>query len=217
MFRMRALHPPTKTLHGNVFRGTRGQVLGLLRGQSLTVAELAEKLGLTGNAVRGHLAALERDQLVEVRGSRRGVAKPSILYGLTPGAQALFPKAYGLVMGAVLDEVRERSTPAQLAGMLRAVGRRLAGVHAGRGRSLNARLQTAAATLTSLGGVAQVEKTASGYVISCHDCPLPDVASEHIETCAIVNAILSEIVGVELSTRCAGGARPGCHFELKGK
>lgn len=201
-------------VHRSVFPGTKGRVLALLRGGGLTVAELSNALEMTGNAVRGHLAALERDRMVESRGSIRGVGKPSRVYGLTPEAQALFPKAYGLVMGAILDELRKEQTPAELAAFLRAAGQRLAGDRTVRGRSVNARLHAAAEALSSLGTVARVEKTAAGFAIACHDCPLADVASSHAEACAIANAILSEIVETQLETRCTRGARPACRFEL---
>ena len=46
------------------FASTRGQIVTLLRRALRTVDELAGELGLTDNAIRAHLAALERDGLV---------------------------------------------------------------------------------------------------------------------------------------------------------
>jgi predicted ArsR family transcriptional regulator len=43
---------------------TRGEIIALLR---RSVGEMAEELKLTDNAIRSHLAALERDGLVEQR------------------------------------------------------------------------------------------------------------------------------------------------------
>ena len=51
---------------------TRGQVLSLLRRGPRTVEELARELDLTDNAIRAHLATLERDGLVTQAGLRRG-------------------------------------------------------------------------------------------------------------------------------------------------
>ncbi len=47
------------------FASTRGQIITLLRRSSRTVDELAQVLDLTRTAVRAHLAALERDGLVQ--------------------------------------------------------------------------------------------------------------------------------------------------------
>ncbi|HET8631769.1 MAG TPA: ArsR family transcriptional regulator, partial [Thermomicrobiales bacterium] len=77
------------------FGSTRGRVLALLRRASRTVDELARALGLTDNAVRAHLATLERDGLVRQEGLRRGAGKPAYAYDLTPAAERLFPSAYG--------------------------------------------------------------------------------------------------------------------------
>jgi predicted ArsR family transcriptional regulator len=51
---------------------TRGRVLAHLRRGPATVEELAQALGLTDNAIRPHLTALERDGLVRQTGVRRG-------------------------------------------------------------------------------------------------------------------------------------------------
>ena len=59
------------------FASTRGQVVTLLRQGHATVEDLARALGLTDNAVRAHLAALERDGLVVQSGLRRGTGKPA--------------------------------------------------------------------------------------------------------------------------------------------
>ena len=58
----------------------RRGVLTLLRVRDRTVAELAAELEVTGNAVRGHLGALERAGLVQPGPLRRdGAGKPARL------------------------------------------------------------------------------------------------------------------------------------------
>jgi predicted ArsR family transcriptional regulator len=173
------------------------------------VAELASELGLTGNAIRGHLAALERDGLVEPRELRRGANKPSLTYGLTAAGEAAFPKAHGLVMGAILDELRARQSPADVDAFLHAVGDRLLNAD-----TKGAGLEAAIEAFGRLGGAAQIEPTGTGLALHCHDCPLADVSREHAEPCAIVNAILERVLGVEVRTRCTRDDRPACRFEF---
>ena len=74
---------------------TRGQILVLLRRGTETVNDLAAALGLTDNAVRAHLTALERDGLARRSGTRRGSRKPTVTYALSAEAEQLFPKEYG--------------------------------------------------------------------------------------------------------------------------
>src|SRR5215212_8255109 len=100
---------------------TRGRIILLLRRASRTVNELAGELGLTNNAVRTHLTALERDNLVHASGTRPGPRRPHVTYGLTPEADHLFPKVYGPLLHLLLDVLKERMPPADLEDVLRAV------------------------------------------------------------------------------------------------
>src|SRR5689334_6049836 len=111
------------------WESTRGRIILLLRGGSLTVNELAEALGLTDNAVRTHLTALERDGLVRPSGRRPGTRKPTVTYDLTPDAERLFPKVYGPLLRHLLDELAERLPAKKREELARAAGRRLAAEH----------------------------------------------------------------------------------------
>ena len=103
------------------FASTRGQVLTLLRQGHGTVEDLARELGLTDNAVRSHLTALERDGLVTQSGLRRGVGKPAHVYTLTPDAERFFPKAYGPVLQQVVATLGEE-LPAETVSDLPLIG-----------------------------------------------------------------------------------------------
>src|SRR3954452_11157273 len=83
---------------------TRGQVLALLRRGPTTVEELARAIGVTDNAVRLHLSALERDGMALAVGVRREgtVGKPATLYAVSPTAEAAFSKAYEPVLTTLL-------------------------------------------------------------------------------------------------------------------
>jgi predicted ArsR family transcriptional regulator len=63
---------------------TRGRIVAILRRGWRSVDEIAATLGLTDNAVRAHIATLERDGVVAAAGSRRDgtVGKPATLYGV---------------------------------------------------------------------------------------------------------------------------------------
>src|SRR5215217_4418285 len=95
----------TQPLHNQRFlETTRGRILGLLRCGARTVEELAQAISLTDNAVRAHLATLERDGMVRSAGIRRGAGagKPSTLYELPPEAELVFSRAYPPVLTALL-------------------------------------------------------------------------------------------------------------------
>src|SRR5947208_4517253 len=106
-----------------LFKSTRGKILDLLRTRERTVNELAAELRLTDNAVRAHLASLERDRLVSQSGMKPGVRKPHATYALGPEAEQLFPKAYGRLGSLLMSIFSRRVTPQDLRAGMRAAGR----------------------------------------------------------------------------------------------
>src|SRR5580765_9029076 len=141
---------------------TRAKLLNLLRRSRQTITALADALHLTDNAVRTHIAALERDGIVEQVGSQRGTGgKPARVYALTGEGEELFPKAYALVLGELVEEIARVDGWERATALLRAVGRRAAsGAAAPSDRE--GRVAVAAAALRGLGGDVDVQGTDRG-------------------------------------------------------
>ncbi|MBW3633896.1 MAG: ArsR family transcriptional regulator [Chloroflexi bacterium] len=195
------------------FASTRGQVVALLRRGLGTVEDLAQALGLTDNAVRAHLTALERDGLVVQRGLRRGVGKPAYTYELTPDAERLFPKAYGALLHLLLDALAERLSPDALEALLRDVGHRLVEGHAPPTGNLQTRVEDAVELLGELGGLADVEARDDGFVILGRSCPLAAAVEGHPQACLLAEALLADVVGVPVRQTCDPDG-PRCRFEV---
>ena len=196
------------------FASTRGRVVTLLRRASRTVNELADDLELTDNAVRAHLATLERDGLVQQQGERRGGGKPSLAYGLTPEAEALFPKAYGSVLGAVVAVVGDRLGPREADAILREAGQRLA-TPPDDAAGVEERVALAAATIEHLGGLAEVERVDDHYLLRGFACPLAESVTGAPESCRIAEALLAESTGLAVRECCDRDGTPRCRFELR--
>lgn len=197
------------------FQTTRGRILALLRRGAATVDDLAQAVGLTDNAVRLHLATLERDGLVRPTGTRRGdgAGKPATLYDVTPDAEALFSRAYGPVLGALLDELAASRSTAALRSLLMATGRRLgAGGPRSRSRDLKARVRAGAELLGSLGGDVRVERDGYSWKIRGYGCPLSSATSRCSEVCSAVAAALEEVIGDPVRECCERDERPRCCF-----
>jgi predicted ArsR family transcriptional regulator len=191
---------------------TRGRIVALLRRASRTVDELAAALDLTDNAVRAHIATLERDGLVEQRGVRRGASKPAFAYDLTAEAEQLFPKAYGPVLARLLTVLSEQQGPEAVDALLRTVGHRIASEQPTAGSSIALRLDAAAHLLTDLGGLAESEVAGDRLVIRGYSCPLAAIAPDHPSICHLAESLVSEIVGVPMHEACAREGRPRCAF-----
>ena len=201
------------TFDKRFFDSTRGQIVTLLRGAPGTVEELARKLNLTDNAVRAHLATLERDGLVKQSGLRRGPRKPHFTYVLTEEADRLFPKAYDALLNQLIAVLKTRLEPAEIEDVLREVGRALAN-DAPAGQNFESRVQTALKVLEAIGGAAEIEQHGDHIVIASNSCPLAAAVAVHPEVCRLAETLVAEIVKVPVEERCDRNGRPKCRFEL---
>jgi predicted ArsR family transcriptional regulator len=193
---------------------TRGRVLSLLRWGPRTVSELAASVDLTDNAVRLHLAALERDGLVEQEGVRRGASKPAHVYQLTREAENIFPKAYATVLSEVLALVREQRGTDGLEAFLRSVGQR-AGERARAGNlTLRDRVDAAVAVLGELGGLADVVEQDDAFMIRGFSCPLAAIVGEHPEACTLAEELVSGVTGTKV-VECCDRRLLRCSFRVE--
>jgi predicted ArsR family transcriptional regulator len=200
-----------------LLKSTRGQILALLRTENRTVNDLAAVLNLTDNAVRAHLLSLERDGLVQQRGSRPGRRKPHAAYGLSAEAEQIFPKAYGPLLNHFVTVISDRLTPGALRGTMREVGAAVAADHLDRlrGRSRRERIETGLNILNDLGGSARFdEREGKQFIHGRNGCPLAAVTASHPEACLIVESLLSKIVGGRVKKCCEYSETPRCCFEL---
>src|SRR6059036_4085802 len=89
-------------------KGLRGEILGeLKRSQPLTTKDLAEKLGVSPNAIRHHLKELEAEALILYGREQRGVGAPTFAYRLSPEGESLFPRQYERALTDVLERLAE--------------------------------------------------------------------------------------------------------------
>lgn len=193
---------------------TRGRLIALLRRAPRTVDELAQQLDLTDNAVRAHLATLERDGLARQRGVRRsgGSGKPAYAYELTPEADQLFPKPYADVLGELLAALNDQIPPVDVEALLRASGRHLATQSPAAHGDLRSRLEAAVAALNQLGGLAELDEDDEHLVVRGYSCPLAALVPNHPEVCRLAESFVSEVAGVPLRQCCDHGPTPHCRF-----
>jgi|SRR2546421_3055858 len=194
------------------FASTRGQIITLLRRSSRTVDELAAGLDLTHTAVRAHLAALERDGLIQQHSERRGSRKPSAVYDLAPAAEDLFPKAYGQLLYQLLSVLQGRMTPEEVETLLREVGQRMAAEWKLPPGNLRVRLEAAVEVLNELGGLMEPETGEKMLSIRGYRCPFAAVVREHPEVCRLAETLLSELVGMPMQEHCERTGPVPCRF-----
>lgn len=194
---------------------TRGRVVELLRSNNRTVEELAQELGLTDNAVRTHLATLERDGIVRQEGVRRGpgAGKPASIFGITPEAEPRFSNAYIPLLLGMLEELSERHDGSEMEALMRSVGRRIGNAYAQPGDRA-ARLAVATSVLQELGAVANIVEENGHIVIAGRGCIVGLAVHQSPAVCRAVEALLEAIMNEPVHECCARGERASCCFQI---
>src|SRR5216110_182205 len=200
-----------------LFKSTRGKILDLLRARECTVNELAEELHLTDNAVRAHLASLERDRLVAQSGLKPGIRKPHTTYALGPEAEHLFPKAYGRLVSLLMSIFSRQVKPRNLRAGMRAAGRSVAKEHLRelRGKTRQQRIDAALGILKELGGAATFKEEDGKHFIHGNGCPIAAATANHPEACLLAESLLTSVIGARVKECCVRGPAPSCRFEVK--
>jgi predicted ArsR family transcriptional regulator len=196
--------------------GTRARIVELLRRGRLTANEIAARLGLTHNAVRVHLAALERDGLVREGGMQPSASRPAVVYEVVPAAEALFSHAYIPFVAHLVRVLGERMPAVELDELMRTVGRRVAADWPRPRGDLAQRVAAASALLEELGGINEVERADDGFVIRGYGCLLAEAIHGRPEVCRAMESFMAELVEVPVHECCERGERPRCCFEIAG-
>ena len=186
------------------------------RGQH-TVNALAAELGVTDNAVRLHLAALERDRLIQRRGTQHSgrAGQPAAEYALTTEGELALSHAYPPAFSALVQALASRLEPRTLRAVFADAGRHLAGeLGTEPGGSLAQRAEACAALLNSLGGSAVVTGGRREAVITGAGCPLAAAVRAEPATCTLVEALLAKHGGVTAVQECEHGEHPRCRFRV---
>ena len=197
-------------------KGTRGRIIDLLRRSGLTANEIAAQLGLTHNAVRGHLAVMLHEGLVREGGARQSATRPAVVYELVPEAEAGFSKAYIPFVAQLVRVLQARLRPEELDEIMRAAGRGLATdwprVHG----DVPQRVEGAAALLEELGAPNEVERLDGGFVIRGYgSCMLAQAVHGRPEVCRAVESLIAELVEAPVHECCERApGPPHCCFEI---
>jgi predicted ArsR family transcriptional regulator len=196
-------------------KGTRGKIIDLLRRSDLTANEIAARLALTHNAVRGHLGTLQSEGLVRESGSRRTGTRPAVVYALAPDAEAVFSRAYIPFVAHLVRVLQETLDQKELDDVMRMVGRGLASDWPRARGTLPQRVEAASGLLEELGALNEIERLDGGFVIRGYGCLLSQAVNRRPEVCRAMESLLAELVQAPVRECCErAGDRPQCCFEV---
>ena len=192
------------------------EVLEFLRRKQAASAEvISAQLGITPNAVRQHLAGLEREGLVKSEPVRSKRGRPSLMFSLTDKADASFPKRYGQLATMVLNELTEMGGPALLDEVFERVADRYAGGIEAQltGMTFDEKLDRMVEWIRRAGTLAEQEQTPEGTRVTIHNCPFRNTALKYPQVCTITPRLLVKLLGAQVSQEASIHRRdPYCSF-----
>jgi predicted ArsR family transcriptional regulator len=174
----------------------------LKRSGGATVPVLARIVDLNIETVRGHLRALRTQGLVERRGTRReGPGRPTVAYGLTPDADALFPRREAEVLREFAVFLEETDRGQILSEFFDSYIRRTRADALERVSGLEGRerLEEAARILSEQGFMAVVEDGDEGPELRLCHCPLRELVEVSKAPCRAEVEFVGALVGEELT------------------
>ena len=186
---------------------TRKSILETLKCDGkAAIADLAGRLGMSGEAVRQQLLQLQREGWVEAvrdEAHEKRSGRPAAHYRLTAAGDHLFPKNYDLLGIALLDAVSGHLGPDALSRVLSAITESRAAFWEPRlaGKTLHEKLQALTAIYDPQGtdsAYAHVENGAGGLRLVEQNCPYLNVAQARPAICSVSVSLLSRLLGVEV-------------------
>jgi len=179
--------------------------MALKRQGPSTIAQLADELHLTGEAVRQQLLQLQREGWIESRVTRsaeRGrTGRPATSYRLTDAGDHLFPKQYEALSVALIDSVHdELGEPA-----VKKVLSRLADVKVGmvepplRSLPMAERVQALKDWYLKDDPHMQIEEVEDGYRLVERNCPFINTAMNRPNICSVSVNALAKVLGVRVA------------------
>jgi predicted ArsR family transcriptional regulator len=183
----------------------RAILVTLKREGPSTIAQLAEQLQLTGEAVRQQLLQLQREGWLEARVTRtndRGrTGRPATSYSLTEAGDHLFPKHYDALTIAMMDAVAAELGPDALKRVLEKISNGKVGLAQSALLPLNlsARMQALKDWYLKDDPHMAVEQVENGYRLIERNCPFINTAMNRPSLCSVSVHALTKLLGFRVA------------------
>jgi predicted ArsR family transcriptional regulator len=193
---------------------TKQAILKFLRRDAATINELAERLGMTRNAIIVPIRQLEAEATIysrERRGS--GAGKPPLEYHVQTGLEDINSQAYKPFMQSMIKSLPDHLSKETIKLIMHKIGNDLAEqVPVDEKASLADRLAAATDFLDDVGAETTTEYTDTGAVIRSYSCPLGGIVRQESCSCHAVERFFANVTGADVQEECARGESLICKF-----
>ncbi len=182
----------------------------------LSIDAIAEKLNISRNAVKQHMAALETKQLIKAGKFNLTKGRPSRSYILTEHGINYFTKQYSWFCNLLITELKEEMGSEALVALFQRLGTKIANSLAPQFTHQTAaeKTHTLGIILQNLGYQAEVSEQDGQMTISAINCVFHDLAQEHGELCEFDRTLIRTLLDNPVEqTECM--AKQGCVCRFK--
>lgn len=201
---------------------TRDEIISLLKmNKQMTVAEIANKLGITEMAIRRHLNTLERDHVVETTLVRQAMGRPTNVYHLSKKGEELFPRNYANLTVDFLKDIEQISGREMVDELFKRRKARLKDEYKERieNKTFEDKIAELAKIQNEHGYMVEWEKEdESTYIFKEYNCPISQIAAEYPVACTCELSLFQELLGteeIERRSSIAFGDGPHCFYKIK--
>jgi predicted ArsR family transcriptional regulator len=185
----------------------------------MTIADLAEALGISPVSVRHHLSALQAQNLVRATEVRHGAraGRPHLTYSLTETALERFPTKYMRLSERLLDELKSTLPPEAIERMFSRIAEEAVAEYAPRlkDKALNEKMDVLVEILGAEGFMAQWNKAGERIALTEYNCPYLRLGQRHPEVCAIDQSLIEQVLQANVEkTTCVLNGAERCVFVI---
>ncbi len=184
----------------------------LLASRPHTVDDLAREISVTKNAVRAQIALLAREGTVEIQGTSKSARRPAALYGLSPGSDLYFSRAYPVVLSHLILTLANQLSNENFIKIMQELGQRLARSAPRPPEDPQERIRAALNFLKALGSPGQMTEEDSKIIISSFVCPIARAVAADPRVCTAMETLLCDLTGLPVEEHCNRGERQSCRF-----
>ncbi|UOF89096.1 winged helix-turn-helix transcriptional regulator [Fodinisporobacter ferrooxydans] len=171
----------------------------LKRNGPVTIAELANRFAMTGEAIRQHLLILEKEGWVERKIFRasHGAGRPSTRYRLTSEGEHLFPKNYVSLAVEVIDTITEHFGQDALRHVLESMTEHRVREWEPRvnGLSLSERVNVLRDIYQENDAYMEIEQSGDQVCLIEKNCPFLNVAKRRPALCSVTVSAFTRLLG----------------------
>ncbi len=198
---------------------TRRMIMTLLKMKGpLTIAALAEELGITEMGVRRHVLQLEQESLAKTKVVRQAMGRPLHVYSLTERAEDHFPKSYHNLALELLRELDHGSGQEAVNVLFEGRRKRMLAQYAPmmENRNLEERVAELSSIQNAGGYMAEWSQEEDGsYVMQEYNCPIRQVATQYRKACQCEQALFEELLGAKVTrTECMAEGGQSCRYAI---